>query len=160
MRGLSLLLVLGLLAGIAYVAWPEPSPPPAEAVTTEPEAAGVPFLIKSKMRQIIGEWKTLAAARSHGDRNAAWTKINLAVQAIKERLHADGMFGADAMRSSMLAAAEELGYRREQAAHLIDAVLDGDKDGGGTASPGLKGVVEKAVGHALPVAPPPIPAAE
>ncbi len=151
MRKLLLLLVLGLLGGITYLAWPEPPPPPVETVATAP-AERVPFLVKSKMRQIINEWKTLASARSAGDRHACWTKINLAVQSIEERLHADGVFAAGAMRSSMLAAAEELGYRRDSAAHLIDAVLKGEGEGAPTGAQGLPGVVQKAMGHALPTA--------
>ena len=154
MRKLSLVLGLVLLGGVAYFTWPdEQPPPPVETVAPAAEPAErVPFLVKSKMRQIINEWKRLASARSAGDRHACWTKINLAVQSIEERLHADGVFAAGAMRSSMLAAAEELGYRRDSAAHLIDAVLKGEGEGAPTGAQGLPGVVQKAMGHALPTA--------
>lgn len=126
MRKMTFWLSVVILAGVVYLAWPTPAVTPMQnalpvaAVKAEP----VPFLIRSKTRQIIAEWKKLAASRSEGDREASQVKIRLALDAIRQRLQADGAFGESALRDAMLAAARELGHGGEQAVYLIGAALD------------------------------------
>ena len=152
MRKLSLGLGLLLLGGIGYVAWPEPPAPPAQPVNGGSKPVElVPFLVKAKTRQIFEEWQKLAAAKSAGDRQAGWTKINLAVDAIRERLHADGRFAPGALHKAMESAARELGYEGKQATHVIEGALAGQ--GEATQSPAILGVLEKVTGTPAQTAP-------
>ncbi len=111
------------------MAWPEPDAPAAEpgeelARTTD----RVPFLIKAKTRQIFEEWEKLAVSTSVGDRQASQTKIKLAVQSIRERLHADGLFSPGSLPEAMRMAAAELGYEGKHVAHVMSATLEGEQN--------------------------------
>lgn len=128
MRKLSLWLSLLFLGGIGYVTWPKPPTAPARPVSVDSKPAErVPFLVKVKTRQIFDEWQKLDVARSTGDRQASWTKINLAMDEIRRRLHSDGLFASEAVREAMRSAAREIGYQGQQVAHVIDGVLAGDQ---------------------------------
>jgi hypothetical protein len=127
-RNLSLALGVLLLGGVAYLAWPEPAAPPTEPSDEVARPADrVPFLIKAKTRQLFEEWEKLAASTSVGDRQASRTKINLAVQAIRERLHADGLFSAAALQDAVRTAAAELGYHGQHTSDVLAATLEGEQ---------------------------------
>ena len=157
MRKFSLWIALVILAGVAYVAWPTASgvssgssaADSSDSPSADPAPVQVPFLVKSKTRQIFEEWTTLSRARSTGDREAVWVKINLALEAIRQRLHRDGAYAPGAMREAMLTAASEIGYDEQGAAHVIGTVLGGH--GGAQSSGGvLSGVIGRALGGAAP----------
>jgi hypothetical protein len=157
MRKLPLWIALVILAGVAYLAWPDPrgssssAAAAREAGALSPDGAAreVPFLVKSKTRQIFEEWKSLARARSAGDREAVWIKMNLALEAIRQRLHRDGAYAPGAMREAMLAAAREIGLEERAAAHVFNTVLDGP-EGAQTAGGVLGGAIGRAVGAVAP----------
>jgi hypothetical protein len=153
MRKLPLWIALVILAGVAYLAWPDPRGSSSSAAATQEAGAlpphgtarEVPFLVKSKTRQIFEEWKSLARARSAGDREAVWIKINLALEAIRQRLHRDGAYAPGAMREAMLAAAREMGLDERGAAHVINTMLDGP-EGAQNSGSILGGAIGRAVG--------------
>lgn len=154
MRKLSLWIALVILAGVAYLAWPtatggSSATDVVNAPYADPTAEQVPFLIKAKTRQIFEEWTSLSRARSVGDREAVWVKINLALEAIRQRLHRDGSYAPGAMREAMLAAAKEIGYDERGAAHVISTVLDGG-EGAQPAGSSLGGVIGRVTGGAAP----------
>lgn len=146
MRGLLLWGGVAALAGVTYVSWPPPPAledgPPASSLANVEEP--VPFLVRAKMRQILAEWKNLAVARSAGDRNAAWIKIELAVNDIRQRVRSDGGLADGAVRQAMLAAARQLGHTGSQSGYVIDAVLQGPSSSeGNSAAGGGGGIVGK-----------------
>jgi hypothetical protein len=131
-----------ILAGYAYVSWTTPAEPTAEVadvvVPPPPPPPPVPFLIKSKTRQVFDEWKAMASARSAGDQQVRWMRIHLCLEAIRQRLHRDGAFAPDALEEAMAAAAREIGYDEQSARHIVEAVMQGAAGGVGEA-PGLSG---------------------
>lgn len=82
-----------------------------------------PFLVKVYVRRIFTGWQRLESAEDKLHRSGLRGALVRDVDAIKARLYSDGFFTEAALRKHMLQAAEELGYRPEEARHVVYKVL-------------------------------------
>ena len=82
-----------------------------------------PFLVKVYVRRIFTGWQRLEFAEDKLHRSGLRGALVRDVDAIKARLYSDGFFTEAALRKRMLQAAEELGYRPEEARHVVNKVL-------------------------------------
>ena len=82
-----------------------------------------PFLVKVYVRRIFTGWQRLEFAEDKLHRSGLRGDLVRDVDAIKARLYSDGFFTETALRKHMLQAAEELGYRPEEARHVVNKVL-------------------------------------
>jgi len=128
MTRLPVLVTVVMLGGITYTAWPPPATPPAAA---EPDSMGklaptagrvaVPFLVLSKVRQILEQQRKLAVATSPGDIRPAEIRIGLAVRDVRERLLRDGIHADATVLEVVRAAAAEAGFNAQQTSVVVEA---------------------------------------
>ena len=144
MTRLPLFVAVVVLGGITYIAWPPSALPPTAA---EPDGrrelapnagrVAVPFLVLSKVRQILEQQRKLAVATSPGDIRPAEVKIGLAVRDVRERLLRDGIHADAAVLEVVRATAAEAGFNEQQTAVVVQAFQrqqqSGNEEGGKTA---------------------------
>jgi len=82
-----------------------------------------PFLVKVLVRRIFTGWQRLDLAEGEVHRRGLRSALRREVEAIKTRLYSDGLFSEAALRQQMLRAAEELGYRPEEARFVVNRSL-------------------------------------
>ena len=82
-----------------------------------------PFLVKVYVRRIFAGWQRLEFAEDQLHRSGLRGSLVRDVDGIKARLYSDGFFTETALRKHMLRAAEELGYRPEEARFVVNKVL-------------------------------------
>ena len=90
-----------------------------------------PFLVKVHVRRIFTGWQRLDLAEGEIHRKGLRSALRREVEAIKTRLYSDGLFTEGALRKQMLLAAEELGFRPEEARFVVNrslALSKADKD--------------------------------
>jgi len=87
------------------------------------ESLEPPFVVKVHIRRIFTGWQRLDLAEGEIHRKGLRSALRREVEAIKTRLYSDGLFTEGALRKQMLRAAEELGYRPEEARFVVNRSL-------------------------------------
>jgi hypothetical protein len=121
------LLLVSLAVG-GYFLWThfskveEPRP-----VAEQPAATPAPvdFAIKMRVKRILDEWKKQTLAAEVNKQRPSMLDIGVEINEIRRRLYNEGLHDARSLKSTMVRAAVDLGYSREQAELLIGQVLGG-----------------------------------
>lgn len=82
-----------------------------------------PFPVKVYVRRIFEGWQRLEFAEGHVQQRGLRRELRKEVEAIKTYLYSDGLFTEGALRSQMLRAADELGFKAEEARFVVNRVL-------------------------------------
>jgi hypothetical protein len=144
MTRLPVFVVMAVLGGITYSAWPPPALPLAAVerdgmgeLTPTARRVAVPFSVLVKVRQILEQQRKLAVATSGGDIRPAEVKIGLAVRDVRERLLRDGIHADAAVLEVVRVAAAEAGFNEQQTSVVVQAFQyhqqSGNEQGGKTA---------------------------
>jgi len=128
---MKVLLIIALLTAgyFGYQHWAAeelPAPEPeAEVVVEEPGPAPAPvhFSVKMRVKRILDEWKNESLQAPGRPSRSSMADIPGEITEIRRRLQSEGRHDAQALRETMVQAAVELGYARDQAALLVDEVL-------------------------------------
>jgi hypothetical protein len=122
-----LLLVLLVVGG--YFLWAHFSAPeePLPVAAEQPVATPSPvdFAIKMRVKRILDEWKNQTLAAEVNKQRSSMLDIGVEINEIRRRLYTEGLHDARSLQNTMVRAAVELGYSREQAELLIGQVLSG-----------------------------------
>ncbi len=127
MKNLLLLILLGGVGVFVYHEW-QPSleeieSSPVEETEQVEEEPPVNFSVKMRVKRILDEWKNESLQAPGRLRRSSMVDIPGEITEIRRRLQSEGRHDAQALRDTMVQAAVELGYARDQAALLVDEVL-------------------------------------
>jgi hypothetical protein len=106
-----------------------------------------PFLVTVLVRRVFAGWQRLDFAEGEVQQKGMRNALRRDVEGIKMRLYSDGFFSETALRKQMLRAAEELGYRPEEARYVVTKVLSlvkAEKDAEGQHHSRRPGMVSPA----------------
>jgi len=127
MKNLLLLVIIGGAGFFAFQKWtasPEaPDPSLDDQTQGWVEASPVDFSIKMRVKRVLDAWKLEALEIPGRARASSIVSIPGEMAEIRRRLQRDGLHDLRFLRETMVQAAVELGYARDQATLLVDEVL-------------------------------------
>jgi len=115
------ILALLIVGYFGYQHWT--GAPAAEAEVEVDEPAPVNFSVKMRVKRILDEWKNQSLQAAGRPSRSSMADIPGEITEIRRRLQSEGRHDAQALRDTMVQAAVELGYARDQAALLVGEVL-------------------------------------
>jgi len=121
MKGLLLFAVVGILGYYAYHHWlakPEPPPPPPPAVpaakVVEAKPEPVNFAVKSRVRNLLEEWKRRELGTPAREQGTAALDPALELTEIRKTLFRDGVHSEAAVHDVIKRALRELGVAEKE----------------------------------------------